>query len=116
MEIPFNLIQILAVGTIKLSILFLYRRIFRGRGFGIFNWVLIGVVTAWTITFFIAYFAACGIAARLETIGDLKTECVNVFALVVAMTASDVAVDLVILILPVPFVRGCLRIWSRYAY
>ena len=56
------------------------------------------------------------IAARVKTLGDLKTECVDTFALVVVMTVSDVAVDLVILIVPVPLVRGFLHIWSRYAY
>lgn len=77
--------------------------------------MLISIVTTWTITFFVTYFAACGtrISARVGTIGDLKTECVNTFVLVVAMTATDVVVDLIILVLPVPLVSGSLRTYAQ---
>ena len=106
LEFPFDLIQILALATIKLSILFFYRRIFRGPAFEIGSWVLIGVVAAWAITFFVAILAACGtsIAANFQTLGALKGECVNTFDILIALAVSDVAVDLAILIMPVPLV------------
>ena len=106
LEFPFDLIQILALATIKLSILFFYRRIFRGRAFEIGSWILIGVVAAWAITFFIAILAACGtsIAANFQTLGALKGECVNTFDILIALAVSDVAVDLAILIMPIPLV------------
>lgn len=98
--------QILALATIKLSILFFYRRIFRGRAFDIASWVLIGVVGAWVITFIIAILAACGtsIAANFQTLGALKRDCVDTFDILIALAVSDVAVDLAILIMPVPLV------------
>lgn len=98
--------QILALATIKLSILFFYRRIFRGRAFDIASWFLIGVVGVWVVTFFIAILAACGtsIAANFQTLGDLKTECVDTFEILIALAVSDVAVDLAILIMPIPLV------------
>lgn len=98
--------QILALATIKLSILFFYRRIFRGRAFDIASWFLIGVVGIWAVTFFIAILAACGtsIAANFQTLGDLKTECVDTFEILIALAVSDVAVDLAILIMPIPLV------------
>ena len=98
--------QILALATIKLSILFFYRRIFRGRTFEIASRVLIGVVAAWAITFFIAILAACGtsITANFQTLGALKGECVNTFDILIALAVSDVAVDLAILIVPIPLV------------
>ena len=82
------------------------RRIFRGRTFDIASWVLIGVVAAWAITFFIAILAACGtsIAANFQTLGALKGECVNTFDILIALAVSDVAVDLAILIMPIPLV------------
>ena len=98
--------QIVTLATIKISILFFYRRIFRGRAFDIASWVLIGVVVAWAITFFIAILAACGtsIAANFQTLGALKGECVNTFDILIALAVSDVAVDLAILIMPIPLV------------
>ena len=97
---------ILSIGIIKLSILFFYRRIFRERTFDIVSWVVIGLVVAWTTTFFVAYIAACGtsIAARFQTLGALKHECVNVFELNVSLSVTDVAVDLAILVMPIPLV------------
>ena len=98
--------QILALATIKLSILFFYRRIFRGRAFDIASWVLIGVVGAWAVTFVIAILAACGtsIAANFETLGALKEECVDTFDILIALAVSDVVVDLAVLFMPIPLV------------
>ena len=98
--------QILALALIKLSILFFYRRIFRGRSFEIASWILIGVVVAWATAFFIAILAACGtsIAANFQTLGALKEECVNTFDILIALAVSDVAVDLAILVMPIPLV------------
>ena len=98
--------QILALATIKLSILFFYRRIFRGRSFDIASWFLIGVVVAWAVTFLIAILAACGtaIAVNFQTLGALKQECVNTFDILIALAVSDVAVDLAILVMPIPLV------------
>ena len=100
--------QIVTLATIKMSILFFYRRIFRGRAFDIASWVLIGVVAAWAITFFIAILAACGtsIAANFQTLNALKGECVNTFDILIALAVSDVAVDLAILIMPIPLVSS----------
>lgn len=98
--------QILTLATIKLSILFFYRRIFRGRAFDIASWVLIGVIGAWAIAFFVAILAACGtsIAANFQTLGALKRECVDTFDILIALAVTDVAVDLAILIMPIPLV------------
>ena len=98
--------QILALATIKFSILFFYRRIFRGRAFDIASWVLIGVVGAWAVTFVIAILAACGtsIAANFQTLGALKEECVDTFDILIALAVSDVVVDLAILFMPIPLV------------
>lgn len=95
--------QVLALATIKLSILFFYKRIFVGRTFRIFSWFLIATVIAWAVTFFIGIIAACGthIRANFQTLGNLKSQCINTFALLVALAVSDVLVDLVILIIPI---------------
>lgn len=100
--------QILALATIKLSILFFYRRIFRGRAFDIASWVLIGVVGAWAVTFVIAILAACGtsIAANFQTLGALKEECVDTFDILIALAVSDVVVDLAVLFMPIPLVSS----------
>ncbi|OOF98335.1 hypothetical protein ASPCADRAFT_205578 [Aspergillus carbonarius ITEM 5010] len=105
-EFPFDLIQIVALASLKLSVLFFYRRIFVGRVFNIASWTLIGVVIVWAMTFVIAILSACGtrLMANFGTLGDLKTECVDTFSILIALAASDVTVDLIILAIPLPLV------------
>ena len=97
----------MALMTLKLSLLFFYRRVFRGRAFSITSWVLIGAVIAWAIAFFIAILAAChtSIRANFETLGDLKEECIDTFVVLICLAVFDVAVDFAIMILPIPLVR-----------
>lgn len=100
--------QVLALTLIKISILSFYRRIFRGRAFNITSWILIGVAVAWGLTFFIVQFAACGtsLAAQWSSLASLKGKCVNTFDVLIALSVFDVAVDLAILIMPIPLVRN----------
>jgi hypothetical protein len=116
LEFPFDIIQILALATLKLSILFFYRRIFIFGPSGVFNvvnWILIGTVIAWATAFIIAILAACGgsIGANFGTLGDLKSKCVDTFEILIALAVTDVAVDLAVLLTPIPMVssRKCYR-------
>lgn len=106
LEFPFDLMQIVALMILKLAFLFFYRRIFRGRTFNILSWTLIGIVIVWAISFFIAILAACGTSIRtnFKTLGALKAECVDTFVILVCLAVFDVAVDLAIMILPIPLV------------
>lgn len=105
--------EVLALASIKLSIIFFYRRIFRGQAFNVVSWALIGVVIAWAITFFVVKFADCGtsIAANFQSLAALKGECVDTFKILIALAVSDVAVDLAILIMPMPLVS-----WLPWPY
>ncbi|RAK70970.1 uncharacterized protein BO72DRAFT_502358 [Aspergillus fijiensis CBS 313.89] len=106
LEFPFNIMQPLALALLKLSVLFFYRRLFVGRIFDIASWTLIGVVIAWGVTFVIALMTMCGasITANFGTLNDLMTSCSHSFAILIALSASDVAVDLIILTIPLPLV------------
>ena len=88
--------------------MFLYRRIFRGRAFNMASCILIGAVVAWGLTFFIAQFAACGtsLTAQWSSLASLKGKCVNTFDILITLSAFDVAVDLAILVMPIPLVRN----------
>ena len=107
--------QIVTLMTLKLTFLFFYRRIFRGRVFNVASWFLIGVVVAWAIAFFIAILAACGtsIRANFQTLGLLKDECVDTFVILICLAVFDVVVDLAIMVLPIPSVLGISEILHR---
>ena len=91
---------------LKLAFLFFYRRIFRGRAFNIVSWTMIAIVVAWAIAFFIAILASCGSSIRtnFSTLGELKAKCVDTFVVLICLAVFDVAVDLSIMIFPIPLV------------
>lgn len=104
--VAFSLISTLAIGLIKLAFLFCYRRIFSGVAFSYINWMMVAVVTAWTLTFFIAAITACGrYVSLLWQVGQDSSQCVNTWDLTLVMTITDFAIDIFIMVLPLPWVR-----------
>ena len=105
-----DLIQILILGLVKLSFLFLYRRVFNTGSGGLFNIAtkgLIGVVIVWTISLFFAHLFMCGVHFSAFYILPPKEEklyCVNTTMLNVAYSISDVIIDILTIILPLPLV------------
>lgn len=95
----------LALGSIKLSILFLYRRIFRGRVFDVLNWILIALVVLWILSFFLVQVFDCRTRFYMNwgPFSELQI-CLSVFHQLLAFCISDVIIDIFILVLPVPLV------------
>jgi hypothetical protein len=103
--------QICALGCIKLSILFLYRRIFCTSKDVIFNLVIIIsiiIVYAWTVSFFFAFIFTCGssVDAHWGNLINVLTKCgdVGVLDIQLGLAVSDFIMDCIILITPVPMV------------
>ena len=107
MQTAFDLIHPTALGLLKLSVIFFYRRIFRGSVFNIISQLTIGIVILWILAFTITIAAACGthFAANWASLLTLKEECVDTFRMLLAYSISDVIVDLVIIVMPIPLVR-----------
>jgi hypothetical protein len=104
-EFAFNIMSPLALGFIKLSILFFYRRIFRGRTFDILSWTLITLVVLWTLGFFLVQVFDCRthFSTNWGTLADLQ-KCLSSFKQLLACSISDFIMDLFILVLPIPLV------------
>ncbi|GKZ50677.1 hypothetical protein AbraIFM66951_003941 [Aspergillus brasiliensis] len=104
LQFYFDILQILALTCLKLSILWFYRGIFVGRVFQIASWVLISIVAVWGLAFILARIFSCGadVKANFEFPGSMK--CSHSLATYIALAASDVSVDLVILAIPVPLI------------
>ncbi|KAE8163761.1 hypothetical protein BDV40DRAFT_132132 [Aspergillus tamarii] len=100
-------LMIPANGLIKLSSLFLYRRLFvvsQEKVFGITTWALIGVCTLWTVGFFFATIFGCGRHftypwGPLTQIGSCNTN-----ARLEALMISDLITDILVWVLPVPMI------------
>ncbi|KAL9612070.1 MAG: hypothetical protein Q9167_003330 [Letrouitia subvulpina] len=104
-----SILIVLACGFVKLSIIFLLRRIFlvyRPSRFGYITAAMVVLITAWTVTFFFAEIFSCGVHIN----GYWSTQekdfkhCSNIDAAVAAFVISSVITDLMTLILPIPMV------------
>ena len=116
-EWAFQMMQVLALGCVKLSFLFFYRRIFVNRSsswFGKIIAALIVIVVMWTVSFFFALLFACkgNWSAWWGSVLDLATKCVQTLQLELALVVSDFIVDVLIMIVPIPMVRSPDRITS----
>lgn len=100
-------LQPLALGFIKLSVLFFYRRLFMGTVFNILSWILIGIVAAWMTAFSLGLFFDCGtnFAANWGSLATISEECGFGFMPTIIYTILDACLDLAILVFPIPWVR-----------
>lgn len=109
MKWVFNLLQVVVLGTIKLSVIFFYRRIFRGKVFDYYSRGMITVVSAWTTAFFFTVMFECGTHFEFlwSTLLNLLTHCTNDLMYLKAYSISDVITDGLILAMPIPVVCFC---------
>lgn len=108
MKFILNVTQVWAFGAIKLSVIFFYRRIFRGKGFEICSKAMMAIIIAWTLSFFFSFLFGCGtnFEANWSTLEALLTECHPQHTYQQAMAVSDVLTDALILAIPIPLVRA----------
>ena len=108
MKWAFNLLQVLILGSIKLSVIYFYRRIFRGKAFDLYSKGMIAIVCAWTIAFFFTVFFECGTDFRYlwGRLLDLLTHCTDDVMYLKSYAISDVITDGLILVMPIPTVSA----------
>ena len=100
-----------ALGLIKLSIIFFYRRVFmvsKDTKFARISAALAIFILCWTIVFLLVLIFGCGkyVSLHWDPLGSFSTQCGNQLAAEVAFVVSDLATDLMILVLPLPMVRS----------
>ena len=110
-EWAFQMMQVLALGCIKLSFLFFYRRVFVNRSSSWFSkatMAMIVIIVIWTVSFFFALLLACkgNWSAWWGSVVDLATKCVQTLQLELALVTSDFITDVLIMILPIPMVNS----------
>ncbi|KAM0796353.1 hypothetical protein BDR22DRAFT_812102 [Usnea florida] len=104
---PGELIQVPALGCIKLSFLLLYRRVFANRaarGVRWANWSMVAIVTAWTIGYFFTLLFLCGtnFKAYWTSSTTEKDECLPTKPVHLGYAISDVITDVLTIVLPIP--------------
>ncbi|KAJ5205566.1 hypothetical protein N7472_002014 [Penicillium cf. griseofulvum] len=103
----FQTTEKIAFGLIKLSILFLWKRMLSPiRSFQLFCWVMIVIVAAWSISFFFATLFQCGTHWdwNWAPIGFFLTECTDTLNMLTVFCGTDLLTDFVIMFMPVPII------------
>ncbi|KAL2853585.1 hypothetical protein BJX68DRAFT_265052 [Aspergillus pseudodeflectus] len=103
LQYSFDILSVWALGCLKLSILLSYRRLFSIGRAKLINSALLLVTVVWTVTFTIALIVQCGshFGSRFRSLQQIEANCANVFEISIALVATDVAVDLIILVIPI---------------
>ena len=101
------MLGILAIGLIKISVSFLYQHIFDKRSFRIVINVWIVILSLWVVAFLLATLLQCGKVRYLisKSPQDEVDHCGSAIPAGYGMVGSDVATDLITLVLPIPMVR-----------
>ena len=112
MYITVNFFQIGTLGITKISGLFFFRRIFcvvSRTIFGALTLVTVAIVALWTVTFLVLTALQCGTHFdALWSPAAYKQYCHISYPFLLALTISDLLLDVWILCLPI-YPVGCLR-------
>ena len=104
LSLAFIILQPLALGFTKASIVFFYRRIFCGRTFDYVSHTLIAMIGAWSLGMFLASLLQCGdTLSQFWTTTSKVTSC-HALPISGAFITLDVILDMCIIVLPIPFV------------
>jgi len=94
------MLSVIGLGLTKSSILFFYMRIFATSSFRLAGRILVGIVIAWTIAFFFTNLFTCvPVTALVEQFYGNK--CINTIPMWYSESATDIALDLTILSMPI---------------
>lgn len=103
----FQTVEKITLGLIKLSILFLWKRMFgHVKLFRIICWSMIAITIAWSLAFFFATLFQCGLewTWNWAPITLFLTQCTNTLDMLTVFTATDVLTDFIIMFMPVPII------------
>jgi flagellar biosynthesis protein FlhB len=101
------IISILALGLIKLSVVFLYQRIFSiSRSFNIYSIILLILIVIWTIAFVFAFIFQCGMhpESAWTSVSMIFKYCYDTSGATAALALSNLIMDLMIIAAPMPIV------------
>lgn len=99
----------------KLSVLLFFRRIFQVRAFRVANNVFIGLTLAWGLAFTLAVSFQCWPARMFWEAfeSEYALHCVDVKSFYLAVAVSDLLLDVLIFVLPLPHLATLKLPWRR---
>ncbi|KAH8647582.1 hypothetical protein BGZ60DRAFT_227274 [Tricladium varicosporioides] len=94
-------LYVISLGSIKISILLLYRTIFPGKPFRIITNIIGAIIIAWAIAIFWISIFACSPVSAFWTFEELPTaKCINTVQFYIGIWVPNIATDVMMMILP----------------
>ena len=135
-ELIFEATHVIPITLAKCSILFLYKRIFRGPVFTAVVWTSLGIAVTWGLSYFFTLLFLCTPIPTYLRHGPSApgVSCSNELQVYYSLSISDFLIDVIILVIPIPFVwrlkmpprhkvavtviflLGCLWVWRSPAW
>ncbi|KAI0025165.1 plasma membrane protein Pth11-like protein [Xylariomycetidae sp. FL0641] len=110
LDLAYTLLNTIALGCIKLSFLYFYMRIFTSntgrRKVHIFLITFQVFLALWMVAFFSGQLLECGTSSRALRAASRSTKHSELPYWAVAFAGTDLAADIVVLIIPVPLIWG----------
>jgi hypothetical protein len=106
LELSYNMMGITALGFIKQSVCFFYWHVFAKVMFRRFLLVWIVIIIVWTASSVLSRFLECGshLMAVFGGPKEYQDHCRSAIPAGYAMVTSDVATDLITLLIPIPVI------------
>ncbi|KAL2268214.1 hypothetical protein VTJ83DRAFT_3060 [Remersonia thermophila] len=101
--VAYELIYATSIGTVKLSVMFFYLRVFVNRGLRLATKIFLGFVVAWSFANVLQVFLICRPFAKTYT-PELEGVCGNQIASFIAIGVFNIVTDIFIIVMPLPTV------------
>lgn len=98
-----ELMYIVAMATVKFSILLFYRRIFPARSFKIVLWVIAGLVCSWMVAMGLAMIFQCDPIQKAWN-PTVAGNCIDLSKLYLGNAVPNIVTDVIIIIVPIPMI------------
>ena len=96
-----ELIYVVAMATVKFSILLFYRRIFPARTFKLVLCSIAGLVSAWVIAMGFAMIFQCSPIQKAWN-PTIQGDCIDISKLYLSNAVPNIITDIIIIIAPIP--------------
>lgn len=106
--LAFECLYVTAVGTVKISILAMYLRIFPSREFKIAAWVIGGTIIAWVLAIVLVCIFQCS-PIYVAWVPWAKGTCIDLRASFIGNAVPNILTDVAILIMPIK------QVWHLHA-
>ena len=102
LSFAFQVLNVLALASVKFSLLFFYLRVFVATPLRRFVWATVMILAAWTVTAIFSIIFSCRPVRSQWDITIPGSACIDQVLMVQSLVFTNVVLDLAVMALPIP--------------